>query len=209
MLRKILWALFAFLAIGVGLYPGMYFILDERFGLLLSKSEVILNDTIWNIGFYTHISFGGLALMIGWMQFSESIRKKRIKLHRKIGLIYFIAVLISGVSGLYIAFFAEGGLISILGFLSLGVVWLYTTGAGFLAIKNGNIRRHQIMLIYSYAACFGAVMLRIWLPILITLYQGEFIPAYRIVAWLAWVPNILVAYWITNRYLTAPSIANT
>jgi uncharacterized membrane protein len=153
MLRRILWGLFAFLALGVGLYPGLYFIIDERFALLLSKSEIMLNDTVWNIGFYTHIGFGGLALMIGWMQFNEWIRKTKIKLHRTIGFVYFISVLLSGIAGLYIAFFAEGGLIGILGFLSLAVFWLYTTGAGFLAIKNGNIWRHQIMLIYSYAAC--------------------------------------------------------
>ena len=56
-------------------------------------------------------------------------------------------------------------------------------------------------MIYSYAACFAAVTLRIWLPTL-TSIMGEFIGAYRIVAWLCWVPNMIVAYFIvrhTNR----------
>ncbi|GAB4428835.1 MAG: hypothetical protein OHK0039_47410 [Bacteroidia bacterium] len=44
----------------------------------------------------------------------------------------------------------------------------------------------------SYAACFAAVTLRLWLPIL-TALLGDFLPAYRIVAWLCWVPNLLVA----------------
>jgi len=207
MLKKITWVLFAFLAIGVGLYPSMYFFIDERFGLLIQKSDFLLNDTLWNLGFYSHIGFGGLALMVGWIQFSESIRKKYLKLHRSVGFVYMISVLISGVSGLYIALFAEGGLASIAGFLSLAIFWLYTTTSGFIAIKNKDIRRHQIMLIYSYAACFGAVTLRLWLPLLIMYFQGEFIPAYRIVAWLAWVPNIIVAYWIIKRYLPAPKTA--
>ena len=53
------------------------------------------------------------------------------------------------------------------------------------------------MMIYSYAACFAAVTLRIWLPIL-TSILGEFLSAYRIVAWLCWVPNLIVAYIISN-----------
>ena len=198
--RKLLWGLFAFLAIAVGLYPGLYLILGRNFGLLGGKSEVLLNDTIWNAAFYGHITLGGLALLIGWIQFSKSLRKKRMSLHRKIGMTYFVSVLISSICGIYIGFFADGGIVSSLGFISLGVIWLYTTSAGLIAIKKGNINKHQTMLIYSYAACFAAVMLRIWLPLLITLHQGEFIPAYRIVAWLCWVPNLIVAYFITKKY---------
>jgi len=52
-------------------------------------------------------------------------------------------------------------------------------------------------MIYSYAACFAAVTLRIWLPLLmITL--GDYLFAYRIVAWLCWVPNIIAAYFIVK-----------
>ncbi len=89
-----------------------------------------------------------------------------------------------------------------IGFIMLGVMWLYTTSTAFISIKNGNISKHQKFMIYSYAACFGAVTLRIWLPILIMLHDGRFIPAYKIVAWLAWVPNIIVAYFITKKRTT-------
>ena len=54
-------------------------------------------------------------------------------------------------------------------------------------------------MLRSYSLIFGAVMLRIWLPLLIIAHGGEFIPAYRIVAWLAWVPNILLVEWLIRR----------
>jgi len=57
---------------------------------------------------------------------------------------------------------------------------------------------HEKYMIFSFAACFASVTLRIWLPILTGL-TGEFNSAYRIVAWLCWVPNILVAYFITKK----------
>ena len=196
-MKKASWILIGIMGTLIGLYPLVYFFADRHFGLLASKSVELLSDTVWNIAFYGHILLGGLALLIGWLQFSKKLRRKRITIHRTIGKLYVIAVLISGTCALYIAIHATGGMVSILGFFSLGLVWLSSTILGFKAIKNGNIALHQKFMIYSYAACFAAVTLRIWLPTLTSL-MGEFIGAYRIVAWLCWVPNLMVAYFIVR-----------
>ncbi|WP_400078438.1 DUF2306 domain-containing protein [Winogradskyella sp. R77965] len=197
--RKIGFYFFGLLCIAVGLYPIIYFVIDRRFGLLGSKTTEILSDTFWNISFYGHIVLGGLALFIGWLQFNKKLRLKNIKLHKRIGKVYVISALISGICGFYIAFYATGGLVSQLGFMSLALIWLYTTIQGFRFARKGQIVKHQYIMIYSYAACFAAVTLRIWLPILGEIF-GAFIPAYRIVAWLCWVPNIIVAFFIVNNY---------
>lgn len=63
---------------------------------------------------------------------------------------------------------------------------------------------HQKMMIYSYAACFAGVTLRVWLPLL-TLIFGDFVKAYILVAWLCWIPNLMVAYLI-NRKLESQKI---
>jgi len=196
-MKKISWITIGILSTLVGLYPIIYFLNDRRFGLLSSKSAELLSDNLWNIAFYGHIILGGLALLIGWLQFSYKLRRRNIKLHRRIGKTYVVSVLISGICGLYIAIYATGGIISILGFFSLGLIWLSTTILGFKAIKKGNVDLHEKFMIFSYAACFAAVTLRIWLPIL-TSVMGEFIGAYRIVAWLCWVPNVIIAYFIVR-----------
>jgi uncharacterized membrane protein len=197
-MKKITWYIVAFLSVCTGLYPIIYFVIDVKFGLLNSKSSEVLNSFIWNMGFYGHIAFGGLALLIGWLQFSEKLRMKNLKVHRNIGKVYMIAVLISGICSLFIGYYATGGIISALGFIFLGLFWLGSTVLAYRAVKNKNIDLHQRLMIYSYAACFAAVTLRIWLPIL-TSVIGDFIPAYRIVAWLCWVPNIIVAYFIVKN----------
>lgn len=200
--NKIAWFIFAFLAIGVGLYPVVYWIVSEPFGLLQSKTAELLSNQLWNIAFYGHISFGGLALLTGWSQFSKKIRKRNLKLHRNLGKIYVLTALISGLCAIYIGFFATGGMVSALGFLSLGVLWLYTTLRAYKAIRVKDLQLHQGMMIYSYAACFAAVTLRIWLPLL-TIAFGEFLVAYKIVAWLCWVPNMIFAYfWVRRKGLT-------
>lgn len=194
-MKKTGWIIFASMALAIGFYPMLYFLIDRNFGLLSTKSPVLLSNLYWNIGFYTHILGGGIALLVGWTQFVPQWRNRYVALHRKLGKTYLVAVLLSGVAGLGIGFFATGGFVAASGFISLALVWLYTSSRAYEHIRNGRIQAHERMMTYSYAACFAAVTLRIWLPILVLTFQ-DFVTAYRIVAWLCWVPNLLIV-----RYL--------
>ena len=200
--NKVAWFVFALLAIIVGLYPLLYLFVDSQFGLLASKSDALLSNIYWNIGFYGHILFGGLALLIGWVQFNKRIRNANLQRHRLIGKIYVVAAIISGICGVGIGFYATGGIISSLGFISLGLIWVYTSFKAYLAAKNRDIQLHQGLMVYSYAACFAAVTLRIWLPLL-GFFIGDFELSYRLVAWLCWIPNMIFAYfWVHRRGLS-------
>ena len=191
-IKKVSFFLFAFLAIAIGLYPLSYLVFGNN---LNSKSQELLASVFWNVNFYTHISLGGIALLVGWSQFSEKFRKKNIRLHRVIGKVYVGSVLLSAIAGIYIGYFATGGIISQVGFISLGIIWFYTTLNAFFEIKKGRVEQHEKMMIYSYAACFAAVTLRLMLPLLIVIFN-DFIPAYQLVAWLSWIPNLMVAHLI-------------
>jgi uncharacterized membrane protein len=199
-MKKASWITFGVLSTIVGLYPVIYFVIDKRFGLLGLKPVALLSDNLYNAAFYGHIVPGGLALLIGWMQFSAKLRRTNSKLHRVIGKTYVVSVLISGISGLYIALYATGGIGTMLGFISSDVVWLTTTILGLNAIRRYRIDKHKKLMIYSYAVCFSAVTLRIWLPLL-EISTGNFLDAYSIVAWLSWIPNIIFAYYLTNRII--------
>ena len=190
--NKISWWIFGILSVSIGLYPMIYFLIDRHFGLLSSKAPHLLEDALWNTSFYGHIVFGGIALLTGWTQFSKKLRTNRVNLHRSLGKFYMASVLISGTCGIYIGFYATGGIISSMGFISLGIIWVSSTLMAFKSIRKKNIESHADLMLISFAACFAAVTLRIWLPIL-TSITGEFIIAYRIVAWLCWVPNLLAA----------------
>ena len=196
-MNRVLWTIAIVFIILVGLYPLMYFVVDVNFGLLESKSDELLANRIWKTGFLLHISFGGMALLSGFSQFSKRIRAKRIKLHRQLGKIYVVTALISGIAGVYIGFYATGGIISSTGFILLGLTWIYASTKAYLKIKKKDIVGHERFMYYSYAACFAAVTLRIWLPLL-TMSFG-FMTGYKIVAWLCWVPNVLVAHWLISK----------
>jgi hypothetical protein len=195
---RIGWGAFIFFAIGVGLYPFLYFVLDMSAGLLSSKPAEVQNSTIWLTAFYLHITFGGISLLTGWSQFLKNFRNRNLSFHRTLGKIYLISVGISGFCGLYIAFFATGGLISSMGFGGLALSWLFSTSAAYRFIRSKDRDNHERWMIRSFALTFAAVTLRIWLPL--SMAAGiEFIAAYRVIAWLCWVPNLLVAELIIRR----------
>lgn len=206
--KKLLYILFALLCVVIGLYPTLYFINGRQFGILGGKPIENLSNIFWNIGFYTHIIFGGIALLIGWLQFMKKFRDKNLKLHRQVGKVYVVSVLLSSTAAIGIGFFATAGYVAALGFISLGVFWFYTTLKSYLYIRNRQTEQHKIMMIYSYAACFAAVTLRIWLPLLVMML-GDFFTAYKIVAWLCWVPNIIVAWFIAKTsFKEQPIVVN-
>lgn len=172
--------------------------MEGRVGLIKVKPVWLLANVTWKLSFYSHIVFGGLSLLIGWTQFSAKLRAKNMEIHRLIGKVYVIAALLSSISGFYIALFADGGFWTALGFSCLAIIWLATTLIAYISIRGRQLITHQILMIYSYAACFAAVTLRLWLPILI-ITIGNYGTAYQVVAWLCWVPNLLVAYLITKN----------
>ena len=92
---------YSFLELGVAVHPGM-------------KS----NFQAHPIGIYLHIFSSLIALAIGPFQFYEKFRLNKIHVHRLIGKIYLISVLIGGLSGLFMSQYSFGGMISHSGFCS-------------------------------------------------------------------------------------------
>ena len=81
----------------------------------------------------------------------------------------------------------------------------------YINIRAGNVDAHREWMTRNYALTFAGVMLRLWLgtliatqmPFLQTKYAGDFdalfVEAYRVVMWLCWVPNLIVAEMIIQR----------
>jgi uncharacterized membrane protein len=148
----------------------------------------------------THVITAMLAILIGPFQFLPGLRKGRsLKIHRWMGRAYLLSVLFGGISGLYMAQFAYGGVISRLGFGVLAILWLYSGYRAYRHIRNKDIDQHREWMIRNYALTFAGVMLRVWVPLSTMGFGADFTTAYVIIAWACWVPNLLVAEWIIRR----------
>lgn len=193
------WILFAFLALSVGGYPIVYYIFDMHGkGLWSGKTNELIGNTAWHTAFYIHITFGGIALLTGWTQFSQKLRDRYLNTHRTIGKIYVGSVMLSSLAGFYIALFASGGIASTLGFGGLAAAWFLTISMAYARILKRDIKQHENWMIRNYALTFAAVTLRIYLP-LSQMMHIDFIAAYRVISWLCWVPNLSIAEMIINK----------
>jgi uncharacterized membrane protein YozB (DUF420 family) len=101
------------------------------------------------------------------------------------------------------AFHAFGGTVARAGFAILACIWVYTGVRAWLAVRAREIASHRRWMIRSFALTLAAVALRVYLPS--ALAAGiEFETAYPIIAWLCWVPNLLVAEFLIGRSLASP-----
>ena len=177
---------YSFLELGVAVHPGM-------------KS----NFQAHPIGIYLHIFASLVALAIGPFQFNEKSRLNKIQVHRLLGKIYLISVLVGGLSGLYMSQYSLGGMISHSGFFTLAILWLATGYKAYHSIKNRNIQAHQYWMVINFALTFAAVTLRTGLGI--GFASGTpFEVFYPYLAWLCWVPNLLVALAIAKKHKLIP-----
>ncbi|HVR41393.1 MAG TPA: DUF2306 domain-containing protein [Thermoanaerobaculia bacterium] len=201
---RIAWSFMAFFALAIAGYGIAYVVIGDR----MYSPQLIASFRARPWGIIPHALFGSTALICGALQFSRAVLRRR-RIHRIIGLIYVIACLIVGTAGTYMAIYSYAGLPTHLGFGALGILLLITTVTAFFAIKRRDIATHREWMIRSYALIFAAVTLRVELPILIALFR-DFAPAYVIVAWSCWVPNLLFAEMRirATRSMEAPFVAS-
>lgn len=181
------WPMFV-LSAGVAAYALAYVVLGDR--MYPPQLADSFRARPW--GIYTHAFFGMIALGIGAFQFRRSIVLRWPGRHRAIGRVYLGSAFLAGAAGLYMSPYSYGGSTTHLGFALLAVGLLSCTALAWRAIRRRQIDRHREWMIRSFAFLFSAVTLRIWLPMLVAV-TGSFDPAYRLVSWLCWVPNLVVA----------------
>jgi len=158
------------------------------------------------IAFYAHIVLGGVALVLGPLQFARGLRERFTRVHRALGAISIVAIVGAAAAGLVIAPVTSAGLVGTLGFGILAILWGTFALLGLRAILRRDLRAHRAWMTRTFALTYAAVTLRLWIPILMMAFiatgsapDAAFASAYVIVPFLAWVPNLLVAEWLVRR----------
>ncbi len=166
-------------------------------GLPLSFPDMLGHIEERRIAFTLHIALGPLAMAIGAVQFYQGVRKRKA-LHRWLGRIYAVSILISGSTGLVVAMNASGGLSAQIGFSILSVLWVAVTANAVRHAMAKRIDKHRRWMVYSFALTFAGVTLRLWiLPFAMMGFSYTEASVYLV--WLAWIPNLGFAWWWLNR----------
>ena len=156
-------------------------------------------------GFYAHVVFGPVALVLAPFQFWAGLRNRRPQLHRWIGRSYGLAILIAGIGGAMMALGTRAGTGASAGFGILSILWLGTTALGVWFALQRRFDLHRRWMLRSAALTFAAVTLRLELALLIVA-GAPIEQAYAFVAWACWIPNLALAEWWLARARRTPGL---
>jgi uncharacterized membrane protein len=151
-----------------------------------------------------HVLSGMLAITTGPFQFVRRLRRRFLPLHRALGVVYIAAATGAGLSGLVLATSAYGGPVARLGFGTQSLAILFTTWTALRMILARRIGDHRRWMILSFSIMFAGAMLRLMTLAYFALSAAglvafSFEQAYRAIAWLDWVPSLLLAVWLTRQ----------
>ncbi len=193
-IRTFTFAIYAMLSIGVSFYAFNYILQPinpyDDFQAKMFKAGWIPP---------THFFAGGLALFLTPIQLSKKLRNHSVKLHRTIGMLYVLSVVIGGLTGVQMAVNASGGLMAQWGFFNLAIIWLVSTSLAFYFAIKGNITKHRLWIYRSVAITASAISLRIFLGVGIALFKLPFFTVYVPSAWLCWIINLMICEWLLYR----------
>ena len=172
-----------------------YVPLNYEVSFLQLKSEISLFH--YRIAFFTHVYSSIFVLLLGFVQFIPLIRKKHKKTHRFIGILYVLIVLfLAAPSGLVMGYYGNGGIYSQLSFCLQAILWFVFTLLAFRYAKIREFTKHFDYMSYSYALTLSAISLRLFKWIIVGVWELPPMDTYKIVVWLGWMFNLIVAFGI-------------
>lgn len=192
-LKAILVLAYGFFVFLLASITVQYIPLDFDVAFLRIKQEEI-KLPLYQVAFFVHVYTSLFLVLFGWIQFSKQIRKRYAKLHRQLGKFYIVIILLfSGPSGLVMSYYANGGIFSKIAFIILSFLWMIVTYLSFYYAQKLDFKKHQKFAIRSFALTLSAISLRLFKYIILLLFYLPPMDAYRIVSWLGWVFNLIIA----------------
>lgn len=173
-----------------------------------SNSRIeIVSKTIQYPALIAHIFFAFIALITGFLQFSDRLRNEKPQLHRLFGRVYVFSVLISGLLALVVILYVDN-FAKATSFITLTVIWLFTSWKGYSTARQRNFSDHRKWMIRSFGVTLVAVSGRLIVPILLLTYSllnGFSLPGGRekmveevlnVNIWVGLVINLIIIEWI-------------
>jgi len=138
-----------------------------------------------------HLTGGPLALLLAPFQLWSGLRARRPGLHRALGRLYGLAILIGALGSLALVPAFTGSSFAAAGFVALAALWLATTALGIRAARARDFVRHRRWMLRSVALTFAAVTLRVMMaPLMAAGWSVN--ETYQVTAWGCWLVNLAV-----------------
>ncbi|KFF14239.1 membrane protein [Chryseobacterium soli] len=179
-----------------------YIPFNPNVSFLMIKQTEVEHRPEYLYFFYTHIYTSIFVLLFGFL----AILKKDFGLknfHKNLGKLYiFLILILAAPSGVYMGILANGGILSKISFVMLGCLWWFSTYKAYQLARQKKFIQHKHWMWRSFALTLSAITLRMWKVIIVYLFHPNPMDVYQIIAWLGWIPNLLlIEYLITKKHI--------
>jgi len=141
-----------------------------------------------------HAIFAGVAMVMGAFQFSNRLRSRYLRVHRVMGYIYVVCVMIGAPIAIPLAARVDTpSLVAASAVQSFG--WMFCTGVALYCIRMGNVQQHRRWMIRGYPFAMVFTVARIIIPIppiLRSGFVGIEIVVWTSIALAAFLPSVLL-----------------
>ena len=157
-----------------------------------------------------HVIGGMTALLAGPAQFVRQLRARWPAVHRLTGRLYVAGCALAAPAGFMLALGTTAGPVAALGFAIPALLLPWFTWLGLRAAVEQRFNDHREWMLRSYGVISTAITLRLMLPAA-GLLGLEFLPAYRLISWAAWITNLALVEMAIHRrreaVAAAPNVA--
>ena len=190
------------MAVPLSINALSYLNLDSGYGFLRIKRDAI--STGWYLpAYYAHVLVGAVILLVGFLQIHPTFGLRWRNTHRMLGKVYVGGILfLSAPGGLVMSLFINRGPIVQASFVLQCTLWFIFTWIAYIRIRQRDLHSHRQWILRSFALTLAAITLRIYAFLGSWSYDLAQPTAYATIAWLSWVPNLLVCEWylrVSNR----------
>ena len=179
--------------------------------ILQPTSEIAQHFAPGMLFLIPHAIFAGLAMVMGAFQFSSRLRSRYLRVHRVMGYIYVVAVMIGAPIAIPLAARVDNASLTAASAVQ-AFGWMLCTGIALYCIRKGNVQQHRRWMIrgYPFAMVFTVARMIIPIPpILRSGFVGIEIVVWSTIALAAFLPSVILDWRsITQRPASAAAHAD-
>ncbi|MFK7831947.1 MAG: DUF2306 domain-containing protein [Winogradskyella sp.] len=184
--------------LGIIFLVATCFVTDEAFPYFLNFNIEQYRDYYWSSRWWLigHLLGGGIALLLGPFQFSTTFRNRYISLHRNLGKVFIIAIIIGSLCAVYMSFFVAPR-VNISWSISLFVMalaWFVSVLMAYRMIRLRRVPQHKEWMIRAYIITLAFVLFRILNK---SSFVRDLMPTFEergpACIWVAWVIPLFIA----------------
>ena len=158
------------------------------------SSEIARHFAPGTLFLIPHAIFAGLALVMGAFQFSNWLRRRYLRVHRVMGYIYVVSVMIGAPIAIPLAARVDTPSLTAASVVQ-AFGWMLCTGIALYCIRTGNVQQHRRWMIrgYPFAMVFTVARLIVPIPpILRSGFVGIEIVVWTTIALAAFLPSVFL-----------------